>query len=210
MSLSASERSFIKGLRLFSDFTEAERDEIARRFSSHKLNTNETLFKSGEDGLACYVLLRGRLGIWLDQKERHEEISSVMPGGIFGHIALLDGYPRSASCIASQESVVLELSIFDFAALISPEKALGFKLLTVLTGIVVEQLRATNQRLTRLALAEHTSDNPRQPTSPDIRKTMQEAVGIGYSSSMETLNELDDVEVVVAEADKYRQYTRKP
>ena len=209
MSLSSSEKSFLKGLRLFESFDDNERSEITSRFSSHPLAKDEVLFRTGEDGLACYVLLRGRLGIWLDQKERHEEVSSVMPGGIFGHIALLDGGTRSATCIASQDSMVLELSIFDFAALISPDKALGYKLLSALTEVVVNQMRSTNNVLTRLAIAEESSANPRLPTSPDLLQSMQDAAGMTYASSLDALSELEDVEVVVSDADKYRQYNSK-
>ena len=208
MSLTASERSFLKGLRLFANFTEAERTELSSRFSSHSLAAGETLFKTGEDGLACYVLSRGKLGIWLDEKEKHEEVARVMPGEIFGHIALLDGGPRSATCIAAQDSVVLELSIFDFAALISPEKALGFKFLQALTEVVVNQMRSTNQVLTRLAMVEESAVNPRPPTSPDLIQTMQDAAGMAYSSNLDGID-LDNVEVVVSDADQYRQYNRK-
>ena len=208
MSLSTSERSFLKGLRIFEKFSDEERTEIAGRFSSHPLAKDEALFRTGEDGLACYILLRGRLCIWLDEKEKHEEVARVMPGEIFGHIALLDGGPRSATCIADENSIVLELSIFDFAALISPGKAMGFKLLRALTEVVVNQMRSTNQVLTRLAIIEESSENPRPPTSPELLQSMQDAAGMTFSSNLEDVD-LDNVEVVVSEADQYRQYNRK-
>ena len=208
MSLSASERSFIKGLKMFHSFSSEEKSEIASRFVSVEMEQGETLFRSGDDAMSCYVLLKGELEIWLDQEHIHEKVSRVFPGDIFGHIALLDGGQRSAMCKAARTSVVLELSMFDFADLMSPSKPLGFKFLRALTEIVVNQMRTTNDVLTRLAVKEQASNRPRPPTNPDLIQSIQEAAGMTVASHIGGID-LNDVEVVVSDADQHRQYNRK-
>ena len=208
MSLSASERSFVKGLRMFRGFSDEEKSEVASRFASISMEHGETLFSSGDDAMSCYVLLKGEMDIWLDQEHIHEKVAKVLPGDIFGHIALLDGGQRSAMCKAARASVVLELSMFDFADLMSPTKPLGFKLLRALTEIVVNQMRTTNDVLTRLAVKEQASSRPRPPTNPDLIQSIQEAAGMTVASHVGGID-LDDVEVVVSDADRHRQYNRK-
>ena len=67
------------------------------------------------------------------------------PGEFFGEMALLDGRPRSASVIATEETQCLVLHRWDFLRELRKNPEIAVAMLSVLSG----RIRATNEALGR-------------------------------------------------------------
>ena len=65
----------------------------------------------GEPGNEMYIILRGTVGIYVSNaSEQLTEIARFGQGEIFGEMSVLDDLPRSASCIAIEDTVCIAVN----------------------------------------------------------------------------------------------------
>src|SRR6188768_3335190 len=63
-----------------------------------RLNNRELLFRKGDPGRCMYVILEGRIQIYLESSDGQAAVLRVLESGQFlGEMALLDGGARSAN-----------------------------------------------------------------------------------------------------------------
>jgi CRP/FNR family cyclic AMP-dependent transcriptional regulator len=113
---------------LFSNLKRDVLETLARSGKVQRFAPGELLVKEGEDASAFYVLCEGqaevvkRLG-----QEGEQVVGRLSEGDFFGEMALLDGFPRSASVRAVGDCECLLLVRWDFLALVrtSPDVALA-------------------------------------------------------------------------------------
>ncbi len=107
-------------------------DEEVRKLASAAVkqlySSGETLFKQGEKGESCFLVISGKIKGVVSYEERGKKYASeffVNPGGIFGEMSLYTGMPRTATGIIEEETQLLEIGARDFALLLSrnPELA---------------------------------------------------------------------------------------
>jgi CRP/FNR family transcriptional regulator len=93
-----------------------------------------TIIPRGETEVDFYVLLSGRA--LLQQcvaGGSHRELATLGRGGIFGDLALLNIFPRSASVVALEPTSALVIPMFAFRALLYEDSAIALKLLAELS-----------------------------------------------------------------------------
>jgi signal transduction histidine kinase len=111
------------------------------------------LFRKGDIGHCMYVILAGKVQIYLDAGEGQVLVLGVLgPGDFFGEMALIDGGPRSAGALTVSpcELFVLERAAFLDLLSVSPE------LLSRLFANLTERLRATDERYLQEEIAKQT------------------------------------------------------
>ena len=69
------------------------------------------------------------------------------PGSLIGELGLLDGAPRSASCVANSDMLVAVLSRADFLTLLEDEPAVGARFLLAISKRMADTLRETTRKL---------------------------------------------------------------
>lgn len=62
------------------------------------------IFQEGEPGHEAYVVEYGRVAVFKTVKGQRVDLGSVIQGGIFGEMALIDDQPRMASALAEVET----------------------------------------------------------------------------------------------------------
>ncbi|MCR6629244.1 MAG: cyclic nucleotide-binding domain-containing protein [Magnetospirillum sp.] len=62
------------------------------------------IFDEGEPGHEAYVVEYGRVAIFKTVKGQRVDLGTVIQGGIFGEMALIDDQPRMASAVAEAET----------------------------------------------------------------------------------------------------------
>jgi len=113
--------------------------KIGKRIS---LNNGELLFRKGDPGRSMYMILEGRIQIYMESSDGQAAVLRVLESGQFlGEMALLDGGVRSANALTLTpcEVFVLERASFLNLITIYPE------LLTRLLSGLTERLRRTDE-----------------------------------------------------------------
>lgn len=94
--------------------------ELARHVRSIRYTRGEVLFRQGEEGTSCYVLVSGRLNGEVEGREGSTErhVFIIEPGALLGEMSLLTGLPRTATVRAVEECELIELDANAFACLL--------------------------------------------------------------------------------------------
>jgi CRP/FNR family cyclic AMP-dependent transcriptional regulator len=76
-----------------------------------KLTADETLFTAGDAGDGCYRINEGLLKVTMVSRAGGERILAFLgAGAIVGELAIIDGFPRSASVVAVRDAQLSFLS----------------------------------------------------------------------------------------------------
>ncbi len=82
---------------------EALLERIAARVAARTFHKNAVIVTEGDDTDSIYVLLAGRVKIYVSGEDGREfEVNRIGPGAYFGEV-VLDGGPRSASVMALED-----------------------------------------------------------------------------------------------------------
>ena len=70
------------------------------------LTQEETLFSQGDEGSEAYMIVSGRLNVFVDEKR----VGSMSDGEVFGELALLLNQKRSATIISTTATELVEIT----------------------------------------------------------------------------------------------------
>jgi CRP/FNR family cyclic AMP-dependent transcriptional regulator len=134
---------------LFKGLAEPERVSLSQRLVERAYRTGELVFSKGDTGSAMFLVLTGKVEIFLPPEGGAErvDLKEVAEGEHFGELALFDAKPRSASAAALTDCVLLELSREHFVSDIVRSEA---AVLAILSEMAV-RLRDTNSLLSQRA-----------------------------------------------------------
>lgn len=117
------------------DFLSLFRHETATR----RLQAGEFLFQKGDPADQMFVVKSGEFQIG----DGNVIFETVLPGGIIGEMALVDGSPRSASVKAASAGEVIPVDQRRFLQMIQQTPFFAIRVMRVIT----QRLRVMNQRL---------------------------------------------------------------
>ncbi|MGZ3422008.1 MAG: cyclic nucleotide-binding domain-containing protein [Polyangiales bacterium] len=138
----------LAAMPLFSEFDAAELAALERAMTIGNFETGHVFIREGDAGRAmdaAYVLLEGRVKVTraADSKGLEKEL---VPGELFGLVALVDRGERTASCTAEGPVVAASLARAAFDHLLHSNASLGAKFQLV----VARQLARDWDRLNRM------------------------------------------------------------
>jgi uncharacterized membrane protein len=165
---------------LFKLLDDAERATLAERLEKMTAPAGKTLFSRGDPGHALYVVRSGEVEIFFknDTGERIV-LETARSGDFFGEISLLDGGPRTASAVATQDLEAIVVDRGDLAEFLRlrPEAAMNI-------------LAAMGQRLRESArLLRHSVSRDINEETEDKRTTVMKVADwiSEFSGSLEFL-----------------------
>ncbi|OYT88851.1 MAG: hypothetical protein CFE43_20305 [Burkholderiales bacterium PBB3] len=110
------------------------------------------LYREGDDSRTSYMLLLLEGDVTVDTRASGREdrvaIASLGPGSLIGEMALLDGSPRSTTCIAITAVQAAGLSQGGLDRLAQDHPAVAFKLMVYVARNTADRLRAVSEQLT--------------------------------------------------------------
>ncbi len=130
-------------LRTFLGIIDAQAiDAVRGRVRWMQLAGGETLMRQGEPGDALYLLVSGRLRVYIEEDGVRRVVREVSRGEVVGEMSLITDAPRSATLVAIRDSVLVSLGKDDFAHLQShsPQVTLA------LTRQIIARLRTEHDR----------------------------------------------------------------
>jgi CRP/FNR family transcriptional regulator, cyclic AMP receptor protein len=124
MGAMPSNRPAATNQSLLSGLPEHLSTKLFNAATAVKLTADETLFTAGDAGDGCYRINEGLLKVTMVSRAGGERILAFLgPGAIVGELAIIDGFPRSASVVAVRDAQLSFLSraAFDEFAKTHPE-----------------------------------------------------------------------------------------
>ncbi len=100
------------------------------------LKEGEFVFEEGDEAVFAYVLTEGKIEILQTVKGEPHVLGKVEKGTVFGEMAIIDGFPRSASARAATACKVQEVGHKEFIDYISKKPDAAFSIMTRLSGFV--------------------------------------------------------------------------
>ena len=137
MSLS-KEVEVLRDVPLFSKIDHTKLKLLA--FTSENLihEDGQFLFKEGEPGDAAYIVLKGKVSVFIETEKGSVEIAQLKRGDVVGEISILCDVPRTASVKAVESVQTLKVTKDTF-----------IHLLTEFPEIAIEIMRELASRLNK-------------------------------------------------------------
>jgi len=141
----------LENLPLFSGL--AAEDVRTLESHSHRktYRKNTIVMEKGDETSSLYVLLSGRVKVFLNNEEGKEIVLNTLePGDYFGELGLLGDTERSASVITQEDSKFLAISKREFTECLSANPQIMLSLMRKL----VSQVQELTERVSSLALQD--------------------------------------------------------
>ena len=122
---------------------------LTRLAAIKKFGRGKKIIQQGEPGAGLFVILDGTVEVTVKPEPTASEIkiTTLSQGDFFGEMALIDGFPRSATITALSETRVVELGRWVFLDAMRREPSIGVALVPILTKRIreLEQYRHQQQ-----------------------------------------------------------------
>lgn len=135
---------------LFAECTTTELLRIEKKMQRVSFNVGAAIFSRGEVGDALYVIRDGEVEVMapgMEEGDADAAVARLLPGDLFGEMALVMGQPRTATVRAATEVKCLRLPREYFEELMRDDSVLALKVYKQLTIILSHRLMDTTERL---------------------------------------------------------------
>jgi len=116
---------------------------------AERLNAGQALFRQGDPGLCCYVVVSGSFDVVVDLGLGKVTMAVLGQGQLIGQVAVFTGHARNADVVAREESEVLRIDRPQLMALVAERPMAAIALVADLG----HRLTEANQPLAFLSLA---------------------------------------------------------
>ncbi len=116
-----------------------------------ELAADQLLFAEGDEGWEMFIVISGKVQIFLLRDGLHVVLAHLGPGHFFGEMSLLEGESRSANVAAVEPSKLLTINHDNFQQFICKNPSLAIKLMKGLSG----RLRKSNEHISGLEAELH-------------------------------------------------------
>lgn len=140
--------AILQTIPLFKGLSTEELNFLANAVRLSRFEAQKIIFKEGDRGTTMYIVLRGRVDIFVqDQSQNRIFLKELTRGEYFGELALIDDKPRSAGAIAITQVEVLELTREMLENYIHAEPRVAM----IILRTMATRLRETNLMLSQRA-----------------------------------------------------------
>ena len=148
----------IRVLQKFAAFANYSRNEIRRLLHLMQrwdLQKNAVIFTEGSPGGSCFVIVEGSVNVSINARGQQQLHAIFRAGQIFGQVSLVEGIPRSATCTARTDVVMLEIGQAQCENLLKTGSSIAIKFLSTLNDGLIEALRDIDLRLLQIERKNH-------------------------------------------------------
>jgi len=146
--------SQLRRVPLFEVLKDDDLEAIARVTITRGYDKDQVIILAEEEGDALFIIASGQVKVSIVSEDGREVILSLPgEGAVFGELSLLDGKPRSANVVATEDTELYMVRRTDFLQLI-------YKVPQIAVGLLAElaaRLRKTDRKIEGLALLDVTS-----------------------------------------------------
>lgn len=143
----------------FESLSNAERMGVEAAMSVRTYRDGHVFMREGEPGDALYLILDGEVLATRAVDAQHNRVLATMSAGdLFGHLALIDDAPRTATCVAAGPVVAASLPRARFVELYKADAPAAYTFQHMLALQLVHDVRLMNAALMRTLLGPDAVD----------------------------------------------------
>jgi CRP-like cAMP-binding protein len=144
---------FLKSVPIFSELKDDTLTQLSRSGSVQSFSKESVILSEKEAGSALFIIITGKVKISRissEDDDREVILSILNPSDFFGEMSLLDGFERSATATAMDDSKIFIIQRNDFLKLLEEHPEVSIALLQELT----QRLRAAGIKIKALSLKD--------------------------------------------------------
>ena len=140
---------YFKNSPIFSGLNELDRIQLEKQSNINIFKPGDTIIEQGDDSTTVYFLISGTVHV-LDYSRSHRAITyaSLNDGEMFGEMAAIDGFPRSAWVCAISTCKIISLPGSTFINILKNNADISLKILAKLSS----RLRLSDEKITDVSL----------------------------------------------------------
>jgi CRP/FNR family cyclic AMP-dependent transcriptional regulator len=145
---------------LFTDLSDRELSFVENIVHIRKYHAGEPVFRQGESGVGMYIVLKGRVEIFVTdstsvlEESRDIFITQLTPSDFFGELSLVeDNSRRTATAVAHDETTLIGFFKPDLMEILSRSPSSGIKILFRLAEVLGRRLKETTEKVSDLRRA---------------------------------------------------------
>ena len=136
--------SFLANVPLFQELNNRQLKKIASRFTPRTYHPDDGIVSQGKSGFGMFVVISGHAKAVLELADGSKTVVNEFgPADFFGEVTMLDGGPRTASVVATEETECLILDRIEFIALMHQDAEMATKIAVALA----KRLRRTTSMI---------------------------------------------------------------
>lgn len=129
--------SSIKDTPLFFGMSALELNAISAFLEARRYKKGQHIFKQGDKGTEMFIVKSGSIrSLAVDRDGNERDLYDFGPGRFFGEMSIIENEPRSATCIAIENSELFVLEGIDFYRLVWEHPMLGSKMLSSMAKVM--------------------------------------------------------------------------
>ncbi len=129
----------LKSVPIFSELGRGDLSRLAKLMVPRTIKAGDAVIEEDDQAAGFFVVSSGKL----EAERQGKTLATYGTGDFFGEMALFEGFPRSATVRAVEDSELLAMTRWDFTAELKnrPQIALG------MLPVLVRRLREADKRL---------------------------------------------------------------
>ena len=124
---------FLKHVALFQDLDRKSLEAIANAAVEQSYTAGQEIVRQGDTGVGAFIIKKGRVEAVQDRSGNEHKLAVLKTGDMFGEMALLDEFPRSATVRALEPTTCLGIQRWHFKGILESHPQIALALLPVLT-----------------------------------------------------------------------------
>ena len=134
----------LKNVPIFSELSKRDLGRVAKIMVARSAAADEVIIKENDQAAGFFIIESGEVDVTRGADGANpQHLAKLGPGDFFGEMALFEGFPRSATVKATQESKLLAMTRWDFTAEMKNHPEIAVSMLPVL----VKRLREVESHL---------------------------------------------------------------
>ena len=124
---------FLKRVSMFEDLDQRSLEAIANAAIEQRYEPGQEIVRQGDTGVGAFIIRSGKVEVVQDRSGKETKLAELHSGDVFGEMALLDEFPRSATVRAVEPTTALGIQRWHFKGILESHPQIALALLPMLT-----------------------------------------------------------------------------
>jgi len=115
---------------MFEDLDQKSLEAIANAAVEQNYQPGQEIVRQGDTGVGAFIIRSGKVEVVQDRDGTQTKLATLGPGDVFGEMALLDEFPRSATVRAVEPTTALGIQRWHFRGILESHPQIALAMLT--------------------------------------------------------------------------------